>query len=110
MKGLYTLVGMKHWNAESMVRSLPTGEQLTLVREPTNAHDTNAVQVWARGVAVGYIGRGRAPGPKYKPGDENVALAAHLDAQGIKPTEAIPGLHMHARLVPGQPPKIEVDE
>src|SRR5579872_505424 len=110
MKAIYTLVGMQHRDAESLVKSLPAGEALLLIREPTNAIDPHAVQVWARGVAVGYVGRGKAPGPKYKPGTENVPLAEHMDANGIKPTDAIPGVHVHAKLVIGYPPKIEVDE
>lgn len=53
----YALVGMRHvgaW-AEALVAELPEGEHLELVREPTNRHDANAVQVWARGRHVGYL-------------------------------------------------------
>lgn len=55
MKSLFTIVGMKHRGTEALVAGLPKGETLTLVREPTNAHDPNAVQVWARGVHIGYV-------------------------------------------------------
>lgn len=55
MKSLVALVGMKHRGTEALVASLPRGEPLTLVREPTNPHDRWAVQVWARGVHVGFV-------------------------------------------------------
>lgn len=110
MKSIYTLVGMKHWSAEAIVRGLPNGEPLLLVREPSNPADPHAIQVWARGAAVGYVGRGRAPGEKYKPGSENVALARHIDEKGVAGTALIPGASIEAKLVAGQPPKIEVEE
>lgn len=53
-KSLFALVGMKHRGTEALVASLPQGEPLTLVREPMNQYDSNAVQVWARGQHVGY--------------------------------------------------------
>ena len=137
MKGIYTLVGMKHWSAEAIVRGLPNGEPLLLVREPSNPADPHAIQVWARGAAVGYVGRGRAPGEKYKPGSENVALARHIDeltkaatfTRQMDPNGPIDvltgkamesdqafrerigrGFVLSAKLVAAQPPKIEVDE
>jgi hypothetical protein len=54
-KALYALVGMKHRGTEALVASLPQGEPLTLIREPMNCFDPNAVQVWARDTHVGYI-------------------------------------------------------
>jgi hypothetical protein len=54
-KSLFALVGMKHRGTEALVASLPQGEPLTLIREPDNKFDPNAVQVWARGLHVGYI-------------------------------------------------------
>lgn len=55
MKRPYVLVGMKHRGTEALVATLPDGEPLTLMRERTNPHDPNAVQVWARGQHVGYV-------------------------------------------------------
>jgi hypothetical protein len=55
VKSLYALVGMKHRGTEALVASLPQGEPLELIREQTNPHDANAVQVWARGQHVGYV-------------------------------------------------------
>ena len=54
-KAIYSIVGMKHRDAEQFVASLPVGEPLRLVREPTNEVDPNAVQVWARERHVGFI-------------------------------------------------------
>ncbi len=55
MKSLYSIVGMKYRDAEALVASLPVGEPLHLIREPTNKHDPGAVQVWARGRHVAYL-------------------------------------------------------
>lgn len=54
-KSLYALVGMKHRGTEALVASLPQGEPLTLIREPTNPYDHNAVQVWAREQHIGFV-------------------------------------------------------
>lgn len=49
------IVGMKFRGTERLVAGLQQGEPLTFVREPTNEHDKNAVQIWARDVHVGYV-------------------------------------------------------
>lgn len=67
----FALVGMKHRGAEAFVAELPPDEPLTLVREPGNRFDRNAVQVWARGRHVGYISK-----------DQNAALAMFIDSHG----------------------------
>lgn len=57
MKQLVALVGTK-FRGDDMVKllaSLPQGEPLTLVRDPTNSFDTAAIQVWARGHHIGYV-------------------------------------------------------
>jgi hypothetical protein len=68
----YALVGMKHRGTESFVAELPPDEPLTLVREPDNRFDPNAVQVWARGRHVGYVSK-----------DQNANLAKFIDSYGV---------------------------
>lgn len=55
MPTIVALVGMQHCGTSVLVKSLPDGEPLTLVREPNNQHDRWAVQVWARGTMLGFI-------------------------------------------------------
>ncbi len=65
----YSIVGMQHRpNADSILAALEPGEAVTLVREPNNEHDANAVAVWVGGSKVGYI-----------PSKQNKALAAFID-------------------------------
>lgn len=71
MKTLVALVGTR-FRGEDMVKllaSLPQGEPLTLIREPNNEYDGNAVQVWARGQHIGYV-----------KGTQNRDLAMAMDA------------------------------
>lgn len=62
MKAAYSIVGMKHCDSEKFVKGLRAGEPLTLVREPTNEHDPNAVQVHIRDRRVGYVKGTQAKG------------------------------------------------
>lgn len=71
MKAIYNLVGMKFRNSEDFVKSLQAGEPLTLVREPTNQHDKNAVQVVIRDRHVAYI-----------KGTQAAGLASAMDESG----------------------------
>lgn len=104
MKALYALVGMKHRGTEALVASLKTGESLTLVREPTNPHDRNAVQVWARDQHVGFV-----------KGSQVAPLARRMDGigapPGTLPFEIVPA-RMPAKLAidGGRWPMVEVDE
>lgn len=93
MKSLYSLVGMKHCGTVDLVASLPSGEPLTLQREPDNQYDPRAIQVHARGVHLGYIAS-----------RENADLARAMDATA----GGIP-LSFDAKLVPGHYPQVEVD-
>lgn len=70
-KFLYSIVGMKHRGTETFVKEMAHGEQIELIREPTNPYDRNAVQVWACGQHLGFIKATQA-----KP------LAAAMDAAG----------------------------
>lgn len=67
----YSIVGMQFRNAEAVVKALADGEPVTLIREPSNPFDTNAIQVWVDGKHVGYI-----------PKKENHALAVSMDKDG----------------------------
>jgi hypothetical protein len=55
MKATYSIVGMKHRGTEKLLASLPRHEPLSLVREPTNEHDPNAVKVMHGGTHIGYL-------------------------------------------------------
>jgi len=58
---LVALVGMQHRGTEDLVAGMLTGETLTLIREPNNPADRNAIQVWARGLHIGFIKGSQAP-------------------------------------------------
>lgn len=73
MKAVYSLVGMKHRDSEDFVKGLRAGEPLTLVREPSNQYDTNAVQIVIQDRHVGYV-----------KGTQAVGLARAMDEAGYK--------------------------
>jgi hypothetical protein len=62
------LAGFRHAEAADAWPDLRQGDELTLVREPENAFDANAVRVEWRGRKLGYV-----------PRRENAALAWALD-------------------------------
>ncbi len=62
------LAGFRHYEAARLWQSIRVGDALTLVREPDNAHDANAVRVEWRGQMLGYV-----------PRTENPAVARHMD-------------------------------
>ena len=105
MKSLVALVGTKFRGEEMMalLASLPQGEPLTLVREPGNKFDSNAVQVWARGHHIGFV-----------KGSQNRDLAMAMDraALAMPGGAARPAYSKPAKLaIDGGPqPMIEVDE
>jgi hypothetical protein len=61
MKSLVALVGTQYRGdeAKALLPALPQGEPLTLIRELDNKYDQAAVQVWARGVHIGYLKAGQ---------------------------------------------------
>lgn len=69
----YAIVGMKHVGKEAVetVRLVPHHHPVTLVREPTNRFDRNAVQVWIDGKRVGYISK-----------DQNAVLSTFIEHFG----------------------------
>ncbi len=74
MKQIFSIVGTHFCgsNAEEIVKALKPGDALTLVRDPTNKFDKNAIAVYVGADKVGYIPRGK-----------NVALAATIDMTGV---------------------------
>jgi hypothetical protein len=95
-KKLYALVGMRHRGAEDLVRSLPDGEPLTLIRDPDNPHDPFAVEVWARERHVGFVKATQARG-----------LSRFIADKGDPETRSLSGkLHISA----DRWPMVEVDE
>lgn len=62
------LAGFRHAEAAAVLPDLRRGDELTLVREPDNAFDRNAVRVEWQGRKLGYV-----------PRRENAALAWALD-------------------------------
>lgn len=67
----YSIVGMEHQKAEEFIKGLTAGVLATLVREPNNPFDRNAVAVWIEGRKVGFI-----------PKKQNGVLAQFIDQQG----------------------------
>jgi hypothetical protein len=100
MKTLVALVGTKYRGPEAvkLLASLPQGEALTLKRDPANQYDRNCVEVWARGVLIGFV-------PKTQNRDLAMAMDAVMrerpDATGFTAKLAIDG---------GKQPLVEIDE
>ena len=65
------LAGFQYHEARELWPELKVGDTLTLVREPDNPHDGNAVRVEWRGRMLGYLPRA-----------ENRAVAAEMDRGG----------------------------
>ena len=65
------LAGFAHYDAATKFDAMKIGDALTLVREPDNTYDTNAVRVEWQGVKLGYL-----------PRKENRAVAAEMDKGG----------------------------
>jgi hypothetical protein len=69
----YSIVGMNYIKTEGVVAALAVGTAVTLVREPQNVHDKNAVAVYVGIQRVGYI-----------PKKQNLVLAAFIDQQPLR--------------------------
>lgn len=94
MKSLLGLVGMKYRPpADQVVRSLQTGDQVTLIREPNNPYDPNAIAVMLH---LGYV-------PK---------ASAALLAQKMDLTYGQDGkvTRIEGKFVASQSPQIEIEE
>lgn len=68
----YSIVGTRYRGngAQRVVNSLDKGAKVKLIRDPFNDFDKNAVQVWIKGVHVGYVCASEA-----------ILLAAYMDAR-----------------------------
>ena len=99
MKTLVALVGTKFRGEEMMalLASLPQGEPLTLIREPTNKYDSNAVQVWARGHHIGYV-----------KGNQNRDLAMAMDRARTGSSAAV-AFHGKLAIDGGKQPMVELE-
>jgi len=73
----YSIVGMNYQKSEQFIELLPPGTPVTLVREPTNQYDANAIAVWIDGRKVGFI-----------PKKQNGVLSQFIDQAG-KPLKDI---------------------
>lgn len=102
MKSLVALVGMKFRGTEDLVRSLRQGEALKLVREPDNRFDRFAVQVWARGIHVGYL-----KGSQVKPIAR--ALDSKAMAQDQSAVQPVASVEAKIALDGGKWPMVEID-
>lgn len=65
------LAGFRYYDAKQVWDEMKVGDALTLVREPHNAYDANAVRVEWRGHKLGYV-----------PRNENRAVSFHMDRGG----------------------------
>lgn len=63
-----SIVGQKHLGVDPYNVDVLPGAAVTLIREPKNAYDVNAIQVWIDGKHVGYI-----------PKNKNAELARVMD-------------------------------
>lgn len=77
------LAGFQFYKGKPLWDDMQVGDALTLVREPDNAHDPNAVRVEWRGNKLGYV-----------PRRDNRAVARHLDG-GVKVEARISRLTRH---------------
>jgi len=74
------LAGFQFYRGKIVWSEMKIGDPLTLVREPENPHDRNAVRVEWRGEKLGYVPRA-----------DNADLARHMD-RGTKVEARVSGL------------------
>lgn len=77
------LAGFQFYAGRELWDEMRIGDALSLVREPDNRHDANAIRVEWRGRRLGYL-----------PRKENRAVAAEMD-RGGKVEARIAGLNRH---------------
>jgi hypothetical protein len=98
MKTLVALVGTRFRGPEmvALLAALPQGEPLTLIREPDNQYDKNAVQVWARGHHIGFV-----------KGSQNRDLAMAMDGV-MQENPDITGFPAKLAIDGGKQPMVEI--
>ena len=74
------LAGSQYYAVGELWREMRVGDPLTLVREPDNRHDRNAIRVEWRGHKLGYVPRAdnRAVAAALDDGDKLVARISRL--------------------------------
>jgi hypothetical protein len=77
------LAGFQYYAGEALWQEMHEGDRLTLIREPQNTHDANAVRVEWRGQKLGYLPRAanRAVADAMDAGERVDARIAKLRAQ-----------------------------
>jgi hypothetical protein len=77
------LAGFQYYAGEALWQEMHEGDRLTLIREPQNTHDANAVRVEWRGQKLGYLPRAanRAVAEAMDAGERVDARIAKLRAQ-----------------------------
>lgn len=83
--GAQPLAGFQYYAGKQVWDELKVGEALTLIREPDNAHDPQAIRVEWRGIKLGYV-----------PRTGNQTIAQFLD-RGAKVSGRIVNLHASRR-------------
>lgn len=74
------LAGFLHYDGKGVWERMKKGDRLTLVREPSNPHDANAIRIEWQGHMLGYV-----------PRRENVDLARQIDL-GARPEGRVTAL------------------
>lgn len=74
------LAGFVHYDGKAVWERMKKGDRLTLVREPSNPHDANAIRIEWEGHMLGYV-----------PRRENADLARQMDL-GARPEGRITAL------------------
>ncbi len=95
MSKTYSIVGMNFAKSESIVAALKPGDELTLIREPSNPFDPLAIAIYdAEGRKIGFV-----------PKKQNGVLAQYIDQAGAD--LPVPGLALDSsvglqKAVPGK--------
>ena len=78
------LAGFVYYDGKAVWDRIKTGDRLTLIREPTNPHDANAVRIEWQGHMLGYV-----------PRRDNADLARQMD-HGARAEGRVTELHRAA--------------
>ena len=78
----FNVAGFQHWDGALVLSELKPGMQLTLVPEPDNPYDPNAVAILFQGVKLGFV-----------PADKNALLAQLLHFGHTGPLQSLLCFH-----------------